>query len=58
MNRHLTIKEITELSAHSRVWATEMDLVVSKTRELSMLKDHQLEELNATLKRVNSAIFG
>jgi len=58
MNKHLTIKEITKLSAQNRVWATEMDVVASKTRELSMLKDQQLEELNATLRRVNSAIFG
>ena len=57
MNKHLTIKEITKLSAQNRVWATEMDVIVSKTQELSALKGHQLDELNAALKRVNSALI-
>ncbi|MEY8204771.1 MAG: hypothetical protein RPR40_06810 [Bermanella sp.] len=56
MNKHLTITDITKLAALHRIWATEMDIVASKTRELSILKERQVDEVNATLKRVAMAI--
>jgi len=56
MNKRLTITDITKLAALHRIWATEMDIVASKTRELSVLKEHQVDEMNATLNRVALAI--
>ena len=52
MNKRLTIKDMTRLSALNQVWATEMDILASKTRQLNALKERQLLEVNNTLDRV------
>ena len=52
MNKRLTIKDMTKLSGLKQIWATEMDLLASKTRQLTALKDRQLLEMNDTLDRV------
>ena len=56
MNRYLTITDITKLASEHRIWATQMDIIASKTLELSIQKSHQVDEMNATLKRVAIAI--
>ncbi len=56
MNRYLTITDITKLASEHRIWATQMDIIASKTLELSIQKSHQVDEMNATLMRVNLII--
>ncbi len=56
MNRYLTIEDMTKLASGHRIWATQMDIVASKTLELSIQKGHQVDEMNATLRRVNLII--
>lgn len=55
MNKRLTITDMTKLSAYQQVWATEMDILASKTRELTIIKDRQVTEMNSTLNRL--AVF-
>ena len=52
MNKRLTIKDMTKLSAMNQIWATEMDILAAKTRQLTALKDRQLLQMNDTLERV------
>ena len=52
MNKRLTIKDMTRLSALGQVWATEMDILAAKTRQLTALKERQLLAVNDTLDRV------
>ncbi len=52
MNKRLTIKDMTKLSGLNQVWATEMDILASKTRQLTALKHRQLLQMNDTLDRV------
>jgi hypothetical protein len=56
MHQYLTIADTTKLASQHSIWATQMDILASKTLELCIHKGRQIDKINATLIRVNLII--
>ncbi|MDX1451632.1 MAG: hypothetical protein R3183_03665 [Oleiphilaceae bacterium] len=53
---NMTVKEATEESLHEHITAHELDILVSKTREMNKKRDRRLEKLNQTLSEIESIL--
>lgn len=46
MSEYMSIEEIEKESANENITANQLDLLVAKTRELTSLREQELEKLN------------
>lgn len=53
---NITVKEATEESLHEHITAHELDILVSKTREMNKKRDRRLEKLQQTLNEIEAAL--
>ena len=53
---NITVKEATEESLHEHITAHELDILVSKTREMNKKRDRRLEKLQQTLNELEAAL--
>ncbi len=53
---NITVKEATDESLHEHITAHELDILVSKTREMNKKRDRRLEKLHAALSEIEAAL--
>jgi len=57
MNKNnLTVSETTEEATHKHITANELDIVVSKTRQMNKKRDRDIERLHSVLSDVEALL--
>ena len=54
MDRKNTVEDILEKAEHQNITANELDILVAKTREISKVREKELETLKNLLQELES----
>lgn len=54
MDRKISVDEILDRAAHQHITAEELDILVTKTREISLAREKELATLKSLLKELEA----
>lgn len=56
MNNNLTYQEATTEAAHETSTANELDIIVSKTRQINLKRDRDLKRMETLLNNIEQQV--
>jgi len=54
---HITVQEATDEASHDHITAHELDILVSKTREMNRKRDRDLERIRTILLKIEERVL-